>query len=179
MDSLIKNETRRIKFRLLRKDDFDTWLDFFKDSSSVQYMGMADIGSPTGQCEKWFELCEKRYINKSGGLNVIVDKATNKFIGQCGLLVQEVDGLEEIEIGYSILPQYRGMGYATEAAKACRDYAFSNNIAETLISIIHVGNIKSEKVATKNGMIKTKRTSYKGMPVNIFRIDKETWQALN
>jgi RimJ/RimL family protein N-acetyltransferase len=63
-------------------------------------------------------------------------------------------------------------GYATEAARKCRDFAFTNSYTDTLISIVHVDNIKSEKVALKNGMTKTQQTVFKGMPVNIFMINK-------
>ena len=108
-------------------------------------------------------------------MNVLIDKATNEFIGQCGLLVQEVDGAEELEIGYSILPRHWNKGYATEAAIKCRDFAFSNAFKDSLISIVHIENFKSEKVALKNGMIKIHQTIFKESPVNIFRINKVDW----
>jgi RimJ/RimL family protein N-acetyltransferase len=111
-------------------------------------------------------------------MNVLIDKSTGRIVGQCGLLVQEVDNDSEFEIGYSILPEYRRMGFATEAAHKCRDFAFNNSFSETLISIIHNENENSEKVAVKNGMKKTKRTVYKEMPVNIFRITKDDWLSL-
>jgi len=108
-------------------------------------------------------------------MNVLIDKSTGQLVGQCGLLVQEVDGTEELEIGYSILPKFWNRGYATEAAKKCRDFAFINSYTDSLISIVHKENIKSEKVALKNGMLQTKQTVFKDMPVNIFRIDKNNW----
>jgi RimJ/RimL family protein N-acetyltransferase len=99
-------------------------------------------------------------------------------VGQCGLLIQEVDKINELEIGYSILPEYWNRGFATEAAQKCRDFAFTQSFSESLISIIHIENENSEKVAVKNGMNKTKRTVYKDMPVNIFRITKDEWRDL-
>lgn len=172
---LTGQETDRLKFRLLNRDDFNTWIDLFKDKSIGKFLGMANLSSPKKQCEKWFDLCDNRFKNELGGMNVLIDKSSNQLVGQCGLLIQDVDGVKELEIGYSILPKYWNKGYATEAVKKCRDFAFSNSYADSLISIIHLENIKSEKVALKNGMTKTKQTDFKEMPVNIFRIHKLEW----
>ena len=94
---------------------------------------------------------------------------TNEFIGQCGLLVQTVDGIKELEIGYSILPQFWKQGYATEAAKKCSIFAKENDFVQSLISIIHIDNLPSQKVALKNGMHLDKTTVYDNNPVHIFR----------
>jgi [ribosomal protein S5]-alanine N-acetyltransferase len=171
-------ETARLKFRLLTRDDFISWLDLFKDNRTGGFLGMANIPSAEEQCEKWFSICEHRYLNDLGGMNVLVVKKTNLLVGQCGLLIQEVDHTSEMEIGYSILPAYRSMGYATEAARKCRDFAFMNSYSDSIISIIHIDNIQSEKVAIRNGMIKTKQTVYKEMPVNIYRIEKREWMKI-
>ncbi|TXT58645.1 MAG: hypothetical protein BAJALOKI3v1_1240002 [Promethearchaeota archaeon] len=172
---LTGQDTDRLRFRLLTRDDYDTWIELFKNNLVGGFLGMADLSTPQEQCDKWFELCENRYKNDLGGMNVLIDKSTNKLVGQCGLLIQDVDCTKELEIGYSMLPKYWNKGYATEAAKKCRDFAFINSYTDTLISIVHIDNIKSEKVALKNGMTKTKQTVFKGMPVNIFRINKTEW----
>ena len=175
---LTGQESTRLRFRLLEKEDFDTWLDLFKNPDVAGFIGFADIPTAEEQCKKWFAAVETRYNNDTGGLNVLIDKSTNEFIGQCGLLVQEVDNKQELEIGYSILPKFWNMGYATEAAQKCRDYAFEHSFTESIISIVHIDNIKSEKVALKNGMVKSKQTIFRGMPVNIFRINKEEWLTI-
>lgn len=175
---LDSQETDRLKFRLLHQSDFDTWIEFFNNPDATGFLSMQDFGTAKEKCKEWFKRMESRYKNDLGGMNVLIDKGTNDFIGQCGLLVQEVDGLTELEIGYSIIPRFWNKGYVTEAAIKCRDYAFENDYAKSLISIIHVDNKQSERVALKNGMIKTKHTLYKNLPVNIFRIDKQDWIKL-
>lgn len=172
---LTGEETKRLKFRKLSRDDFNIWIDIFKDKSACEFLGMSKLSTPHERCEKWFEYSNHREKNDLGGMNVLIDKTSNEFIGQCGLLVQEVDGVKELEIGYSILPIHWNKGYATEAAVKCRDFAFSNSFSDSLISIVHIENIKSEKVAIKNGMIKMNQTVFKESPVNIFRIYKNDW----
>ena len=169
---LVGEESARLRFRMLLVNDFDTWIELFKEEGVGEFLGMASIPTPEEQCQKWFELTLNRYENDLGGMNVLMDKNTGEFIGQCGLLVQEVDNITELEIGYSILPKFWNQGYATEAARKCIEFAFQHDFADSIISIIHVDNIQSEKVAQKNGMDLDKQTVFKEMPVNIFRVNR-------
>ena len=173
---LVGKATERLRFRMLLKNDFNTWLDLFKKKSVGDFLGMASIPTPEEQCEKWFEITMSHYENDLGGMNVLMDINTGEFIGQCGLLVQEVDKVQELEIGYSILPKFWNQGYATEAARKCKESAFQHNYADSVISIIHVDNIQSEKVARKNGMVLDKQTVFKEMPVNIFRVKNKSYK---
>jgi ribosomal-protein-alanine N-acetyltransferase len=167
---LTGEESERLRFRLLQPDDFDTWLPFFSTPEAEKFLGLGAIPTPLDRCRKWFDIVLNRYENDLGGMNVLIDKKTGAFIGQCGLLVQEVDNIKELEIGYSILPDFWGQGFATEAARKCKEYAFINGFTNSLISIIHIENLRSEKVALKNGMHFDRRTVFKDMPVNVFRI---------
>ena len=100
-------------------------------------------------------------------------------IGYCGLLVQPVDQKRKLEVGYSLLPEYRNKGYATEASRKCIGFAFQNNFTDSLISIISLTNTPSANVAIKNGMKIEKQTVYKENQVNIFRIYKSDRQVNN
>lgn len=169
-------ETERLKFRLLKKEDFNDWLPLFKVDKVADFLAFDPSLSPEELCEAWFEKIFYRYENGLGGMNVLVDKQTNRLVGQCGLLIQIVEDKQRLEIGYSILPEFWQKGYASEAAQKCKDFAFENDLWDSLISMIHVDNIGSEKVAIKNGMSLEKTLEdYKGCPANIFRIDKEEW----
>ena len=76
------------------------------------------------------------------------------------------------------MPNFRRKGFATESTEMCKNFAFENKFAESLISIIHTENTSSEKVAQKNGMKKEKITEYQGMQVNIFRINLNDWKTV-
>ena len=112
-------------------------------------------------------------------MNALIEKQRGTLIGHCGLLVQTVDDILELEIGYSLLPAFWGRGYAHEAAKKCQDFAFNNKLAESLISIISKTNIPSQSVATRNGMTIEKSTNYNGNEVFIYRISNRDWQQRN
>ena len=169
--SLEGQESERLIFRKLVETDFENWLEFCKDDESVKYISLlSNLKEPIERCNAWFERVFNRYQNGLGGMNVLIDKNTNEFIGQCGLLIHTVDGMEELEIGYSIMPNHRQKGYASEAAKKCKDFAFENDYANSLVSIIDVRNHLSAKVAINNGMKLDKQTLYNNTDVYIFRI---------
>lgn len=173
--SLEGHETERLLFRPVQESDFDTWLEFCKYPKSLDYIFSQEqlaVQDPVERCKMWFTRVFYRYENGLGGMNALIDKQTNELVGQCGLLIQTIDDLEELEIGYSLMPAHRGKGYALEAAKKCKEFAFENNLRSSLISTIHVNNNASVKVAIANGMRLDKTTINNGDPVNIYRIDK-------
>ncbi len=170
-------ETERLYFRKIEETDFNDWLAFFKDPLSFKHWNVT-MKSPDVECENWYAKQTSRYANDLGGMNALVEKSSGQLIGHAGLLVQEVDHITELEIGYSLLARGRNKGYATEAAMKCRDFAFQNNYASSLISIISLTNTPSAHVAIRNGMQIDKQTVYHENKVNIFRIKKEHWLTL-
>ncbi len=168
-------ETKRLKFRKINPSDFNIWLKFYEDPKTSLYW-VSEDRSPIIKCENWYSKQKYRYNNDYGGMNVLIEKSSGEIIGHSGILVQMVDGKEELEIAYSLLPEFWNQGYAIEAAAKCKDFAFENDFSQSLISIISLSNIPSQKVALKNGMRITQSTSYNGNKVNIFRINKTDWE---
>ncbi|MFZ6053273.1 GNAT family N-acetyltransferase [Halocola ammonii] len=171
---LTHQETERLKFRLLVQEDFGSWVPLFKAENVAKHLDLDASMSATELCKVWFDKAFHRYENNLGGMNVLVDKETNRLVGQAGLLIQTIEDELRLEIGYSILPEFWNRGYAFEAAEKCKNFAFVNNLADSLISMVHEENIGSEKVALKNGMTFEKKIK----PFNIFSIDKGNWKYL-
>lgn len=166
--------TQRFTFRRLTADDIETWMEFVESAEAMEFfVPLYKVGDRTS-CETWINKQLQRYEEFGHGLMALINNETSEFIGQCGLLKQEVDGIRELEIGFCIIPQYWGKGYAPEAAIACKEFAFANNMSDHIISIIHIDNEKSQSVAIKNGMEKWKTTSFKSWPVDIWRIDQSS-----
>ena len=165
---LTGQETQRLKFRLLKSEDFDAWIDLFKAKNIALFLDLDPKLSESELCKIWFDKALHRYENDVGGMNVLIDKKTNRLVGQCGLLIQNIENIERLEIGYAILPEFWNQGFASESARKCKNYAFDNELAHSLISMVHVDNLGSEKVALKNGMAFEKKIN----DFNIFRIDR-------
>ena len=172
-------ESERIRTRKLTIDDADQWAAFFEDKEAVAFIPNPGFNSTKDWAKHWIERQLVRYSENRYGLQVLIDKNTNEFIGQCGLITQEVEGEKKIEVGYHIFKKFRGNGYAPEAAKMFIDFGFKNNQAESIISIIKVGNVKSERVALKNGLKKIKQIIWSDFDVYIYEIDKLMFQQKN
>ena len=173
--SLEGQETERLLFRRITEQDFDTWLAFCKYPDSLKYIFSQEqlkVEDPIERCRMWFNRVYNRYENGLGGMNALIEKQTGALVGQCGLLIQNIDDMEELEIGYSLMPSFRGKGFASEAAIKCKEFAFANDYATSLISVIVPENTDSIKVALNNGMKLDKTTTSNGDVVNIYRINK-------
>lgn len=168
--------TARLRFRLLEAEDFALCMPFFLDPRSHQYW---DVGGKDAHtlCAEWFEKQQWRYEQGKGGAMAFVEKETNTLIGWGGLLVQVVDGTEELEVGYSLLPAFWGRGYATEAARRCVELAFEKELTTSVISIIQIHNGPSQRVAERNGLVRERQTTYHGNPVFIYRIQRKSLQS--
>jgi ribosomal-protein-alanine N-acetyltransferase len=105
----------------------------------------------------------------------VVHRTDNRLIGYCGFFHQQVDGTDEIEIGYRFHPDYWNQGLATEAARAVRDHGFRDLNLPRLISLVHPDNLPSRRVAEKNGMSVEKETVFRGFPTLVFSIIHQEW----
>ncbi|MEP7014762.1 MAG: GNAT family N-acetyltransferase [Verrucomicrobiota bacterium] len=109
----------------------------------------------------------------------VIVRGDETLIGYCGFLHQEVDGVNEIEIGYRLHPDYWNRGLATEGARAVRDHAFRDLNLPRVVSLIHPENSASRRVAEKNGMRIEKETMYRGFPTLVFALSRAGWLAMN
>ena len=92
------------------------------------------------------------------------------FLGVAGLLNQEVDGEQFVELGYRLMAGEWGFGYATEAGEAIRDWAFENLEIKRLISLIEPSNEASIRVAKRVGMRLWKRTQCFGVKCHVYSL---------
>ncbi len=100
----------------------------------------------------------------------MVLKTTGEVIGDCGLVWQEVEGHQELEIGYHVRRDQQMQGYATEAASACQEYAFNVLDNVRVISLIRPENIPSRRVAEKNGLKIVQETLWRDIPHYIYAV---------
>lgn len=161
----------RLTFRHLSTSDFGTWLPFHKDKRTSQFWSGLPA-SPKTACQQQFARTFERYDEGLGGLHVISLGNSEHMVGLAGLLVQDVFHTTELEIAYYLLPEYWGKGLASEAAEHCKKVAFQQSWAESLISIIQVDNLPSQKVALATGMHISATGHFKDNKVHIFRINK-------
>jgi ribosomal-protein-alanine N-acetyltransferase len=142
--------TKRLLLRPMQAADLDALLLIFTDP---QVMAAFDVEPfDRGRMSRWLGRNLDHQEQYGYGLFSVLLKENGLLIGDCGLEVMEVDGLQVAELGYDFRSDYWNQGYATEAASAVRDYAFDILGLPQLISLIRVKNTASQRVAEKIGM---------------------------
>ena len=97
---------------------------------------------------------------------VVIEKDNDVLIGICGLMPLSDDD-SKYEIGYRILPDFQGKGYATEATITVKDYAITVEVNQ-FIAYIEKEKKPSVKISEKIGMNFLKNGTYKIIPVIIY-----------
>ncbi|MCI9627161.1 MAG: GNAT family N-acetyltransferase [Clostridia bacterium] len=167
-------ETERLILRKLTEQDYSDLCKILQDEEVMYAYEHAFLGE---EVWAWLDKQLNRYAQYEFGLWAAILKETGELIGQAGLTMQDCDGREVLEIGYLFQKAFWHKGYATEAAVACRDYAFETLLAEEVYSIIRDNNIASQNVAKRVGMEKVgsfvKHYYGMDMPHDIYCIKKK------
>ncbi len=142
-------ETKRLVLRELTIADLRNWHVILSDPETMAHYPQPFSLEKTKQ---WIDWNLENYRTYGFGLWAVILKENALFIGDCGITMQQINGKLEPEIGYHINKAYTGKGYASEAAQACRDYAFEGLKLRTVYSYMKHTNTASRRVAEKNGM---------------------------
>src|SRR5207253_3426280 len=111
-----------------------------------------------------------RYKTDGYGLWLAEQRDTGTPVGQVGLVRQTINGAEETEVGYLIHRPFWRHGFATEGARACRDYAFATLGKPRVISLVMPDNVASQGVAKNLGMEVVGRAPHNGHDHLVFAV---------
>jgi len=142
-------ETERLFLRELTMDDKEELAKILSDKESMKFY---DHPYSEKEVENWIQWSLDNYQKYNHGLWAVILKEDNTFLGDCGITIQEIEGEHLPELGYHIKKEYWNKGFATEAARACKQYAFDVLEIKTLYTYTTTNNVPSRKVAEKNGM---------------------------
>ena len=167
-------ETERMVLRRMEMSDVDDLMDIFSDHVAMRYYPGTKSRE---EAEAWVCWKLQSYRDHGFGQWVAILKDTGDFAGQCGLTVQEIEGREEVEIGYLFLRKHWNQGLATEAARACRDHGFALG-HDRLVSLIDPGNLASRRVAEKVGMTLEKEVEKWGESIRVYSMNNPNGRGL-
>ena len=141
-------ESKRLYLRELTMKDIPALFKVLGDAENMKYYPYTfDLAL----VEKWIRRNQERYRVLGFGLWAVCLKETDELIGDCGLTMQLIDGLISPEIGYHIRRDLQQKGYASEASRAVRDWAFTHTPFKTIYSYMKYTNIPSRRTALKWG----------------------------
>jgi ribosomal-protein-alanine N-acetyltransferase len=147
---MVVTETARLSLRHLAPDDAPLILSVLTDADFVRNVGDRGARSIADARTYLMNGPIASYARFGHGLYLVSLKATGEPIGICGLLKRPA--LPDVDIGFALLPPYRGQGYATEAAAAVRDYARDGLGLARVVAIVKPGNVASIHVLEQIGM---------------------------
>lgn len=177
-------ETPRLTLRELTAEDADALARILSDPETMRY-----YPAPYDRAgvEQWIERNRQRYkehkvglwamvlkstVLESAALESMPPQSTGELIGDCGIIRQEVEGEHLYEIGYHLRRDFWGRGFATEAAIACRNWAFARLKTDRLISLIRPENLPSRRVAERNGMTIWKEINWRGLQHYVYAVER-------
>ena len=139
-------ESERLLLRRLVPTDLEALDALYRDPEVSRFIP----DSPTTLAEtreelEWHEHGHPKFPEL--GLWATIEKATQRFIGRCGLLPWTIDDRHEVEIAYLLARDRWGQGLGAEAAAAIRDHGFTTLGLERLIALVIPENAASIGVA--------------------------------
>lgn len=143
-------ETTRLSLREFRAEDADNLYRLHRDPRVMRYIGDGSVGTRASVAAA-LSRAAGHYRHYPGlGIWPAADSASGEFVGW--FCLKYVPNTVEIEVGYRLLPQAWGYGYATEGASALVRYAFDTLGLYRVIGLTHPGNTTSQRVLLKAGL---------------------------
>ncbi len=144
--------TKRLVLNPLEEKDWTFILSLFS-LPIVHQFEQGELPSETKIREQFDRaLAKSNLLPKDGGIWFIIQTTDHQPIGQVKLTCNWTE-VQEWELGYALLPEHWGKGYACEAAEAVLNWAFSELKVHKVIAIINAENTRSVALARKIGMI--------------------------
>ncbi|MGM7700340.1 GNAT family N-acetyltransferase [Pseudalkalibacillus sp. Hm43] len=165
--------TERLRLRALRESDVVNLMKIFEDPIAMEHYPSTKSEQ---EAKEWIVWNHNNYDAFNVGLWAVELLDSGTFIGQCGIVPQKVDGKIQMEIGYLLVREHWGKGYATEAAKACLQYGFETCKFPKMISLIDPANGPSVAVAKRIGMQKENRIQKWNRSIDVYSIHSEAVQ---
>jgi RimJ/RimL family protein N-acetyltransferase len=143
-------ETERLILRQLTTDDAEFILELVNDPSFIRNIGDRNVRTIDDACAYILKGPVASYAKNGFGLYLVQLKETGESIGMCGLIKR--DTLEDVDIGYALLPRYWAKGYAVEAARATMAYGKDVIGLKRLVAIVDPANEGSIRLLDKLGL---------------------------
>ena len=142
-------ETERLLLKELSMDDSAFIYKIVNTEGWLQNIGERNVHSEKDAIN-YLSGPFKSYTDNNFGMWLIVEKANSSKIGLCGLINRP--SLEDIDIGFALLPEFTKKGFAFEAANAAMDYAKNVLKIERVVGICNTDNLASIRLLEKLGL---------------------------
>lgn len=162
-------ETGRLTLRELETTDLDVVAGMLADREVMRHWPRPYTRD---EAVGWIARQRERYTRDGHGYWLVLESDGGRVVGQAGAMTIELNRQPEVALGYILRRDFRGRGYATEAAAAVRDRAFATTGHDRVIALIRPVNLLSQRVARRLGMRANGFTTYAGLEHVIFAVGR-------
>ncbi len=168
--------TERLLLRPPLPEDFEGWAAFQADPEATRFVGGAQLRAPA-----WRSFCAMAGAWQIRGFAMfsMIERDSGRWIGRTG--PWQPEGWPGTEVGWGVLPEFAGRGYAYEAAVASMDYAVDVLGWTDIIHTIDPGNLPSIRLAQRLGSVNRGPTRlpppYEDFPVDAWGQSGADWKA--
>jgi RimJ/RimL family protein N-acetyltransferase len=172
----LKIETARLILRPTRLEDFEDWAAFMADTEAMRFMGGT---VPRSIAWRAMLTMAGAWYLKHPAMFSVIEKSTGRWVGRLGPWMPE--GWPGTEVGWGIIRECWGRGYAGEGAAAAIDWAFEHFGWTDVIHCIGTQNHASQAVARKLGSQlrgpARMPAPYENEPIEIWGQTRAEWRA--
>ena len=172
----VRLETERLVLRPTSSEDFEGWAAFMGDAQAAHH-----IGGQQPRAVAW-----RGFLSMAGAWQIqgfamfsVIEKSSSRWVGRLGPWMPE--GWPGTEVGWGIVREAWGNGYATEGAAAAVDWAFEHLGWTEVIHTIAPDNLASQGVARKLGSRNLRAgrlpAPFEHLPIDIWGQSREEWFA--
>jgi [ribosomal protein S5]-alanine N-acetyltransferase len=154
-------ETERLRLRPLRPDDFEALHAIYSDPRVSAWIGEHAPEDTRAELEFYV----RHQAEHGWAFWAVEERATGRFLGDCGLQPLERRPGGEVELGYDLHPDAWGRGIATEAARATLDHARDALGLRRVIAVVKPDHLASRRVLERSGLVLVGEREAYGIPM--------------
>ncbi len=160
-------ETSRLRGEPLASRHYDEIFRMHQDARV-----MATLGGLRGEAESraYLEFNLAHWRQHGFGLWIVRERSSGRVAGRAVIRHLDVEGVDEVEVGYGFYPEWWGRGLATEAATELVRSGFEELKLATLVAITQTSNTASQRVLEKAGLARERDILHGSTPVSLYRV---------
>jgi len=163
-------ETARLRITPFTLDDAPFILRLLNEPSFIQAISDKGVRTLDDACNYLRTGPMASHARHGFALSRVARKDSGEVIGMCGLIRR--DGLTEVDVGYALLPEHAGQGFATEAVRAVVDNGACQFALPRVIGVVNPDNIASQRVLEQAGFAREGSVTLPGESTPIFQFGR-------
>jgi ribosomal-protein-alanine N-acetyltransferase len=145
------------------------WDDIRAMDSDTQFMALLGGTRNEAETEAYMKWNLGHWADYGFGLFVLRDVQDDRIAGRGAIRHLDVEGTDEVELGYGFFPHYWGRGLATEIAREFLRLGLTALHLPTLVAITRHSNVGSQRVLEKTGLVYQRDIDHDGVPHMLYR----------